>query len=135
MVRNLPEITQMHERLQAHAAALFRALDDADGDVARRALAAFIAAVDEHVRADIALGYRLLLRHPSDAVRRVAEHVLRDQEAFPRTFESFVAAWRDVSRDEILHAPFRDDVETLVSDLLKRIRVEGRLVAMLSSVA
>ncbi len=135
MVGGLLEITRAHARLQEHAAELFRALDAGDRERARAVFAAFLAEVEVHVHADVALGYRLLLRHPSPSVRRVAERVLREQEGFPQTFARFATAWRDADAARIGSIAFRDDLETLVSDLLKRIRVEGRLVAMLSSVA
>ena len=131
----ISDIRKKHSALQDCAAELFRALDAGDAAVARGALTTLLTAIEVHVRADVALGYRLLLRHPSDAVRRIAERVLRDQEAFPKELERFIATWRDAGREAMVTPAFRDELETLVSELLKRIRVEQRLVEMLSSVA
>ncbi|HET9030352.1 MAG TPA: hypothetical protein VFN49_09245 [Candidatus Aquilonibacter sp.] len=134
MAQGFSEVARLHSRLHEDAAALFRALDD-DTTLVYIPFSRFIHDVDLHLRTDLTIGYRLFLRHPSESVRRIAEHVLRDQEVFPRSFESFRARWYQADEAQLRSLEFRDEVETLVSQLLKRIRVEEKLVSMLSSVA
>jgi hypothetical protein len=134
MGNGLTHVAKLHERLQEDAAALFRALDDGS-DLVYVPFSRLMHAIDLHLRTDLTIGYRLFLRHPSESVRRIAEHVLREQETFPGDFDRFAARWRNASEEQFRSLEFRDDAETLVSQLFKRIRVEERLVAMLSQVA
>lgn len=113
---------------------MFRALDD-KGALVYVPFRRFVDAVDVHVRTDLTIGYRLFLHHSSEAVRRVAESVLADQEFFPQTVASFSSCWRNASEERLRSPEFREDLETFVCELLKRIRVEERLLSMLSDVA
>lgn len=135
MVGTRSEISRRHAQLHDDAACLFRALDEHDGENVTAAFHRFTEDLEAHLSIDLAVGYRLLLRHPSESVRRIAERVLEEQEHFPQQFEVFSARWRRADRYMFLTQAFRDDLETLVSNLLKRIRVEERLLAALSSVA
>lgn len=128
-------IFERHARLHERAAALFRALDHGDPHAASRAFAAFSDDLHDHLRIDLTIGYRLLLRHSSESVRRIAERVLSEQAEFPQQVEVMIARWRRVDGQALLGQPFRDELETLVSNLLKRIRLEQRLLTALSSVA
>lgn len=132
--QGLSSVARLHARLHEDAAALFRALDD-DGTLIFVPFSRLIHDLDIHLGTDLTVGYRLFLRHPSESVRRIAEHVLHDQETFPRAFDAFRERWVSAGEDELRSLEFRDQVETLVSQLLKRIRVEERLVALLSNVA
>ncbi|HUN28650.1 MAG TPA: hypothetical protein VMV65_02500 [Alphaproteobacteria bacterium] len=129
------EIVLRHAQLHDNAAALFRALDDGDAGVIATAFSRFASNLEEHLSIDLAVGYRLLLRHPSEFVRRLAERVLEEQEQFPQQFELLVARWERADSQMFLTQAFRDELETLVSNLLKRIRVEERLLSAFSSVA
>jgi hypothetical protein len=129
------EVIQQHARLQDDASKLFRALDEENAGAASIAFGRLIDDIEAHLRIDLAVGYRLLMRHPSEAVRRVAERVLIEQQRFPEAFEALVQRWGEADSALLLTQAFRDELETLVSDLLKRIRVEQRLLAALSSVA
>jgi len=122
-----------HARLHQDAAALLRALDEHATAVA--ALSQLIHSVEDHLQTDIMIGYRLFLRHPSESVRRIADHVLHEHEAFPGSFEAFRERWRGASEERLRASEFREELETLVIELLKRIRAEERLLAMLSNVA
>lgn len=113
---------------------MFRALDQ-EGTLVYVPFHRFVDAVDIHVRTDLTIGYRLFLHHSSESVRRDAERVLADQELFPQTLASFSNRWRNASEERLRSPEFREDLETFVSELLKRIRVEERLLAMLSDVA
>lgn len=130
----LSDVARLHARLHEEAAALFRALDR-DDTLAYVPFSRFLDAVDLHVRTDLTIGYRLFLHHPSESVRRIAERVLQEQEAFPQAFELFLQRWGSAGEDQLRTLAFRDELETLVSLLLKRIRVEERLLTMLSHVA
>jgi hypothetical protein len=132
--QGLSDVARLHARLHEEAAALFRALDQDEMHV-YVPFSRFLEAVDMHVRTDLTIGYRLFLRHPSESVRRVAERVLQEQEAFPESFESFLQRWGSAGEEQLRTLRFRDELETLVSHLLKRIRVEERLLSMLSNVA
>ena len=134
MGQRLSEVSRFHTRLHEEAAALFRALDQ-KGTLVYVPFRRFVDAVDVHVRTDLTVGYRLFLHHSSEAVRRVAERVLAEQDVFPQAFESFSHRWRNASEERLRSVEFRDELETLVSQLLKRIRVEERLISMLSHVA
>ena len=134
MGQGLSDVARLHARVHEEAAALFRALDR-DDVLAYVPFSRFLDAVDVHVRTDLTIGYRLFLRHPSESVRRVAERVLQEQEAFPESFESFLQRWGSAGEAQLRTLAFRDELETLVSYLFKRIRVEERLLAMLSNVA
>ena len=134
MGQGLSGVARLHARLHEDAAALFRALDD-ETTMVYVPFARLMHEVDTHLRTDLTIGYRLFLRHPSEAIRRIAESVLRDQEHFPVAYERFMERWRGSTEEQFRTAAFRDDLESLVSQLLKRIRVEERLVSMLSSVA
>ena len=68
-------------------------------------------------------------------MRRLAERVLEEQEQFPQQFEVLAARWQHADPQMLLTQAFRDELETLVSNLLKRIRVEERLLTAISSVA
>ena len=134
MGQGLSDVARLHARLHEEAASLFRALDQ-DGTHVYVPFSRFLDAVDVHVRTDLTIGYRLFLRHPSESVRRIAERVLQEQESFPQTFELFLQRWGSAREEQLRSLSFRDELETLVSHLLKRIRVEERLLAMLSHVA
>lgn len=134
MGQGLSEVARLHSRLHEDAAALFRALDDQTAMVFVP-FARIVHDIDIHLRTDLTIGYRLFLRHPSESIRRIAEHVLRDQETFPSSFERFKERWMNANEEALRTLEFRDELETLVSQLLKRIRVEERLVALLSNVA
>lgn len=130
----LSDVARLHSRLHEEAAALFRALDRDDTTV-YVPFSRFLDAVDMHVRTDLTIGYRLFLKHSSESVRRIAERVLEEQESFPKSFEAFLQRWGSAGEEQLRTLHFRDELETLVSHLLKRIRVEERLLAMLSNVA
>ena len=134
MAPGISDVARLHARLHEDAAALFRTLDD-ESMLVFVPFARFIHDVDIHLRTDFTIGYRLFLRHPSESIRRIAERVLAEQEHFPRAFESFRERWSNANEDRLRSAEFRDELETLVSQLLKRIRVEEKLVSMLSNVA
>ncbi len=129
------EVLQRHARLQDDAAKLFRALDEENAGLVSTAFGRLIDDIEAHLCVDLAVGYKLLLRHPSETVRRVAERVLVEQQHFPDQFEKLVERWGQADSQTLLSQAFRDELETLVSNLLKRIRVEERLLAALSSVA
>jgi hypothetical protein len=129
------EVMQRHTRLQEDAAKLFHALDEEDAGHVSIAFGRLVDDIEAHLRIDLAVGYRLLMRHPSEAVRRVAERVLIEQQRFPEEFEALVERWSEADSALLLTQAFRDELESLVSNLLKRIRVEQRLLAALSSVA
>jgi hypothetical protein len=135
MQRGQSEVLLRHARLQDDAVKLFRALDEENASLASTAFGRFVNDVEEHLRIDLAIGYKLLLRHPSESVRRIAERVLIEQERFPQQFELMMERWGRADSKVLLSQAFRDELETLVSNLLKRIRVEERLLAALSSVA
>jgi hypothetical protein len=61
--------------------------------------------------------------------------VLVEQEHFPQQVEVLAARWRLADAQMLLTQAFRDELETLVSNLLKRIRIEERLLTAISSVA
>ncbi|HTX57964.1 MAG TPA: hypothetical protein VMD47_12765 [Candidatus Acidoferrales bacterium] len=135
MVGSQTEIYLRHAQLHDDAAALFRALDDGDGERVASLFGRFIDHVKTHLDIDLAVGYTLLRRHPSEFVRRLAERVLEEQERFPQQFHVLAARWERADPQMLLTQSFRDELETFVSNLLKRIRVEERLLAALSSVA
>jgi hypothetical protein len=129
------EITSRHSRLHDDAARLFRALDNGNMAAAGPAFRSLTDDLEAHLRVDLSVGYRLLMRHPSESVRRIAERVIAEQSQFPQQFELFRARWARASDEMLLTQAFRDDLETLVSNLLKRIRMEQRMLTALSSVA
>jgi hypothetical protein len=132
--QGLSDVARLHARLHEEAAALFRALDREDVLV-YVPFSRFLDTVDAHVRTDLTIGYRLFLHHSSESIRRIAERVLQEQEAFPQAFESFLQRWGSAGETQLRTLAFRDELETLVSQLLKRIRVEARLISLLSHVA
>ena len=134
MGQGLSDVARLHARLHEEAAALFRALDREDVLV-YVPFSRFLDSVDAHVRTDLTVGYHLFLHHSSESIRRVAQRVLQEQEAFPQAFESFLQQWGSAGEMQLRSLAFRDELETLVSQLLKRIRVEERLISMLSHVA
>lgn len=129
------EILSRHGRLHEDAARLFRALDEQDQERAIGAFSRLVDDLEEHLRIDLTIGYRLLMRHSSTSVRRIAERVISEQAAFPQQVELMIARWRRADPQMLLTQAFRDELETLVSNLLKRIRLEQRLLTALSSVA
>jgi hypothetical protein len=135
MSHGFSDIRRVHASLQGRAAALFRALDARDAARVQRELSGFLGEVTTHLRRDVALGYRLLRHHPSESVRRISERLIAEQSYFQPAFEEFAARWREAEADALLDSRFRDELETLVSNLLKRIRVEDRLMSMIASVA
>jgi hypothetical protein len=132
--RNL-EVLSRHARLHEGAARLFRAMDDRDVRRTEREFQIFLEDLEEHLRVDLTIGYRLLLRHSSQSVRAIAERVINEQSQFPEQVEAMVVRWRPAGAQTMLSQAFRDELETLVSNLLKRIRLEQRLLSALSSVA
>lgn len=134
-MNNRAEVMRGHSRIHEAAAALFRALDAADIQIVPARFETFIDRVEAHLRLDATAGYRLLVRHSSEAVRRVAERVLTDQETVVIAFEKFVHDWRGAAANDLLRSSFREDLETLVSSLLQRIRAEIRLNELISGVA
>jgi hypothetical protein len=132
--QGLSDIARLHRRLHEEAASLFRALDQQE-TLVYVPFSRFLDAVDMHVRTDLTIGYRLFLHHPSESVRRIAERVLQDQQGFPEAFEAFLQRWGSAGEEQLRSPSFRDELETLVSALLKRIRLEERLLSMLSHVA
>jgi hypothetical protein len=135
MSDGISELRSRHAALQGRAAAVFRALDARDGERIAKDLQLFLADVAAHLRRDVAVGYRLLRHHPSESVRRIAERLMLEQSYFAPAFDEFAARWRDADAERLTSTGFRDELETLVSNLLKRIRVEDRLMAMISNVA
>lgn len=135
MVGSQTEILLRHAQLHDNAASLFRALDECDTILIESAFRRFTADLEAHLSIDLAIGYRLLMRHPSEFVRRLAGHVLEEQEQFPQQFELLAARWQSADPQMLLTQAFRDELETFVSNLLKRIRVEERLLSAFSSVA
>jgi hypothetical protein len=129
------ELRRRHASLQSRSAALFRALDARDPARIAGELDAFLIEVESYVRRDVAGGYRLLLHHPSEPVRRTAERLNAEHAHFQPAFDAFCARWREADESRFLEPLFRDELETLVSNLLKRIRIEERLHWTLSSVA
>jgi hypothetical protein len=129
------EVLRRHARLHEDAARLFRALDDRELSRIVNEFHAFIDDLEEHLRVDLTIGYRLLMRHSSLAVRSIAERVLTEQQHFPQQVELMIARWARADTSMLLTQAFRDELETLVSNLLKRIRLEQRLLSALSSVA
>jgi hypothetical protein len=129
------EILLRHAQLHDDAASLFRALDEGEAIVVANAFQRFVHDLEGHLSIDLAVGYRLLLRHPSDFVRRLSERVLLEHEQFPQQFDVLAARWRHADGQMLLTQAFRDELETLVSNLLKRIRIEERLLTAISSVA
>jgi len=134
-MNNRADVQRGHSRFHESAAALFRALDAVDVTDVRARFETFTSRVEAHLRLDATAGYRLLLRHESESVRRIAERVLSDQEAVVIAFEKFIHDWRGASANDLLGQEFREDLETLVSSLLRRIRAELRLYELLSGVA
>ncbi len=134
MGQALSEVAGLHARLQQQAAALFCRLDE-EGTLVHVPFERFVDAVDVHVRTDLTIGYSVFLRHSNESVRRIAERALADREVFPQEFESFSRRWRNASEERLRSLEFREELETLVSHLLKRIRIERRLLSMLSHVA
>jgi hypothetical protein len=135
MVGSHTEILLRHAQLHDNAASLFRALDESDTHMIASAFRRFNVDLEAHLSIDLAVGYRLLMRHPSEFVRRLAGHVLEEQEQFPQQFELLAARWQRADPQMLLTQAFRDELETFVSTLLKRIRVEERLLTAFSSVA
>jgi hypothetical protein len=135
MVGSQTEILLRHAQLHDNAASLFRALDESDTHLVASAFRRFTVDLEAHLSIDLAIGYRLLMRHPSEFVRRLAGHVLEEQEQFPQQFELLAARWQRADPQMLLTQAFRDELETFVSTLLKRIRVEERLLTAFSSVA
>jgi hypothetical protein len=135
MVGSQTEILLRHAQLHDNAASLFRALDESDTHLVASAFRRFTVDLEAHLSIDLAVGYRLLMRHPSEFVRRLAGHVLEEQEQFPQQFELLAARWQRADPQMLLTQAFRDELETFVSTLLKRIRVEERLLTAFSSVA
>jgi hypothetical protein len=129
------EVRERHARLQEDAAKLFHALDEEDSSQASVAFGRFVDDIEAHLCIDLAVGYQLLMHHPSESVRRVAERVLIERQRFPEEFEALVSRWGEADSALLLTQAFRDELESLVSSLLKRIRIEQRLLAALSSVA
>jgi hypothetical protein len=129
------EVLSRHARLHDDAARLFRALDDKDEPRVAEAFARFIDDLEGHLRVDLTIGYRLLMRHSSLSVRLIAGRVITEQAEFPQQVELVVARWCRADPQMLLTQAFRDELETLVSNLLKRIRLEQRLLTALSSVA
>lgn len=134
MSKGFSDVARLHARLHEDSAALFRALDARDGYV-YVPFARFLDDVESHLRTDLTIGYRLFLHHASESIRRIAQHVLNEQEFFPPRFEAFAHRWRNATEDELRSTEFRDELETIVSHLLKRIRVEEKLVSMMANVA
>ncbi|MGC2129991.1 MAG: hypothetical protein WA629_07845 [Candidatus Aquilonibacter sp.] len=135
MVGSQTEILLRHAQLHDDAATLFRAIDDCDTTLIASTFCRLTRNLEAHLSIDLAIGYRLLLRHPSEFVRRLAERVLEEQEQFPQQFELLAARWYQADPQMFLSQAFRDELETFVSNLLKRIRVEERLLTAFSSVA
>jgi hypothetical protein len=129
------EIFGRHARLHEDAARLFRALDEHHYDSSVFEFHRFIDDLEEHLRVDLTIGYRLLLRHSSSSVRAIAERVIEEQAQFPQQVELMIARWARGKTELLQTQAFRDELETLVSNLLKRIRLEQRLLSALSSVA
>ena len=124
-----------HARLKDAAAALFRALDERDASRVATAFAGFLEDLEGYLRNDLRADYGALLHSPSDFVTRLAERILSEAESFPRAFAELRTRWRGVAAGDLLSEAFRDELETFVSELLKRMRVEERLLAALESVA
>jgi hypothetical protein len=135
MLGGQAEIRLRHARLHDDAASLFRALDLRDTVQIADAFANFTLDLDAHVHADVTTAYGGLLHHSSEFVRRLTERMLADGAAFPLNAEHVMARWRNAPAPQLLSDGFRDDLETLVSALLKRIRIEERLLVALASVA
>jgi hypothetical protein len=131
----LSEVVRMHAQLRGDTTELFQALDQGGTSDLGTAFRRFQRNVTDHLGADVAAGYRLLLRSHSSAIRHVAARILEEQETFARDFDYFALRWHDASEATLRSPAFRDDLETIVSDLMKRIRAEVRLLAMLASVA
>lgn len=129
------EILSRHARLHEDAARLFRALDERRLERVVDEFHRFIDDLEEHLRVDLTIGYRLLMRHSSTSVRAIAERVISEQSQFPQQVELMIARWARADTQILLSQAFRDELETLVSNLLKRIRLEQRLLTALSSVA
>jgi hypothetical protein len=129
------EVLDRHARLHEGAARLFRALDERDVSLTEREFQIFMDDLEEHLRIDLTIGYRLLMRHPSHAVRSIAERVITEQAQFPQQVDVMIARWARADAEMLLTQAFREELETLVSNLLKRIRLEQRLLTALSSVA
>jgi hypothetical protein len=129
------EILSRHARLHEDAARLFRALDDRQLASVVSEFHRFIDDLEDHLRVDLTIGYRLLMRHSSASVRAIAERVINEQSEFPQQVEIVIARWARANTEMLLTQAFRDELETLVSNLLKRIRLEQRLLTALSSVA
>jgi hypothetical protein len=129
------EFFDKHARLHDDAARLFRALDQ--GELSRIVVEfhSFIDDLEDHLRLDLTIGYRLLTRHSNSAVRSIAERVLVEQQQFPQQVDLMIARWARADESMLLTQAFRDELEALVSNLLKRIRLEQRLLTALSNVA
>jgi hypothetical protein len=124
-----------HAQLKEAAATLFRALDDRDAPRVATTFSSFLQDLESYLRGDLRTDYEGLLRHSSEFVRRLAERILSEAESFPRAYAELRTRWRGVAAVDLLSEVFRDELETLVSALLKRMRVEERLLAALESVA
>jgi hypothetical protein len=129
------EIFGRHARLHEDAARLFRSLDGCDLQSAVFEFHRLIDDIEEHLRIDLTIGYRLLLRHSSASVRAIAQRVMDEQSQFPQQVDAMIVRWARGDTTKLLSQTFRDELETLVSNLLKRIRLEQRLLSALSSVA
>lgn len=129
------EIRLLHARLHDGAASLFRALDLREPTQMSVAFAQFTADLERYLQSDSPVAYRSLLHHSSEFVRRLTERILAERAAFPDDAHAAIARWRGADETQLLSQEFRDDLETLVSALLKRIRIEERLLAALASVA
>jgi hypothetical protein len=129
------EIRLRHARLHDDAAALFRALDLRDVSQIVVSFGRFVGDLENYLDVDSSQAYRSLLRHSSEFVRRLTERMLADRAAFPVDAAAAIARWRTVEPKYLLSEAFRDDLETIVSELLKHIRIEERLLAALAHVA
>lgn len=128
-------MARVHARLRDDAAALLRALDARDVTEIPVRCRRFLATLEEQLQLDVGGGYRLLLRAQSGAIRHIAERLLLEHKQFARSAELFVLRWHDAGVPSLLSTAFRDDLEPIVSELMKQIKAEEHLAKMLSSVA
>ena len=129
------DVARIHAQLRVDAVALLRAVDARNAIDTVIAFGRFQRCVEAHLSSDASAGYRLLLRSNNTAVRHAASRMLEVRSTFERAFDFFVLRWRVAREDALLSVAFRDEIEAIVTELMKQLLAEERLLALIANVA
>ncbi|MEO9264697.1 MAG: hypothetical protein ABI282_11435 [Candidatus Baltobacteraceae bacterium] len=127
-------VAERHALLRLRIASLLEAKSH-DAKTLRAALGAFIETVEAHLTLDVHLGYRLLGRETDPDRRMSIVQMLEEQGRFSIHFDTFARRWRRAESEALHTQAFADDIESMVAQLIHRIKTEQRVVALLANIA